>query len=291
MTIYKLSILSLVWILIAGCSSGANTLSTAYLDVAAESAAVAQAASANQQTGGESKSELSPATGPAINRQIIYHADIAVEVSDIESLSEQINVRLRELKGFVSNFSEQRFAGDRRTATWTIRVDASKFLDLLSWLDKESNVLRKQVTSKDVTEEYVDLNARLENKRSTEKRLVALLEQHSGKLDEVLAFEREIDRTREEIERIEGRLRLLGDQIALSTVTLSASTRVEYETPKPPTLATSIHETWNRSLGSFQNVCKQLLLGFVGITPWLPVMVVAVGGYRLSKWLKRPNRA
>jgi hypothetical protein len=192
------------------------------------------------------------AKGPTLNRHIVYNAELHVEVTDLDHLTAQLNARLQESQGFVSNFSEHRQEGDRRTATWTIRIDATKFSDFLKWMDTESNVVRKQITSKDVTEDYIDLKARLSNKQATEKRLGKLLEDNAGKLEEVLAFEREIDRTREEIERIEGKLRLLEDQLALSTIKLTASTRLDYLATQPVMLSTSVSETWSQSIGSLQ---------------------------------------
>ncbi len=262
---------------VPGCSSGTN-YSGPNLDTQSGNAAITTRTDESNKShnSNDVSVQLSPVS-PAFNRQIIYNADVSVEVGDIDGLAEQLNARLKELEGFVSNFSEQRYAGDRRTATWTIRIDATKFLDLLKWLDDESNVLRKQVTSKDVTEEYVDLNARLTNKKVTEKRLTFLLEERSGKLEEVLAFEKEIDRTREEIERFEGRLRLLRDQIALSTIMLTAATRIDYLAPKPTNLATSISETWGQSVGKLQGFCTWLLIVFVGLVPWLPILAALVG--------------
>ena len=105
-----------------------------------------QAGESNEgSSSNEGTVQLSP-TSPAIYRQIIYDAEISVEVSDIDRLTEQLNFRLRELQGFVSNFNEQRFEGDRRTATWTVRIDATKFLDFLKWLDYETRSIHRSET-------------------------------------------------------------------------------------------------------------------------------------------------
>jgi chromosome segregation ATPase len=209
---------------------------------------------------------------------------VDLEVTDLDQMTTQLNAQLQQLQGFVSNFSEHRRDGDRRTATWTIRIDASKFSEFLKWLDGEANVVRKQITSKDVTEDYIDLKARLSNKQATEKRLAKLLEENAGKLEEVLAFEREIDRTREEIERIEGKLRLLEDQLALSTIKLIASTRLDYLATQPVMLSTSVSETWSQSIGSLQKLGKVLLLLCVGAVPWLPILAMVVA---IITWLAK----
>jgi hypothetical protein len=224
------------------------------------------------------------AKGPILSRHIVYSAEVDLEVTDLDQMTTQLNAQLQQLQGFVSNFSEHRRDGDRRTATWTIRIDASKFSEFLKWLDGEANVVRKQITSKDVTEDYIDLKARLSNKQATEKRLAKLLEENAGKLEEVLAFEREIDRTREEIERIEGKLRLLEDQLALSTIKLIASTRLDYLATQPVMLSTSVSETWSQSIGSLQKLGKVLLLLCVGAVPWLPILAMVVA---IITWLAK----
>jgi len=76
--------------------------------------------------------------------------------------------------------------------------------------------------SQDVTEQYYDLQSRIRNKQTEEARLVRHLEQSTGKLDEILAVEREVSRVREELERMEGKMRVLQDLTALATVTLHA---------------------------------------------------------------------
>lgn len=76
-------------------------------------------------------------------------------------------------------------------------------------------------SSKDVSEEYYDVEARIRNKQKTESRLVTLLEKEAGNLEQVLKVEEKLDRVREEIERMQGRLRVLRDQTSLATVTLN----------------------------------------------------------------------
>jgi hypothetical protein len=67
----------------------------------------------------------------------------------------------------------------------------------------------------------VYVQARVANHRRLEERLVDLLDERTGDLDDVLAVERELARVREAIERQEGRLRYLSDRVALSTLTVT----------------------------------------------------------------------
>ncbi len=72
-----------------------------------------------------------------------------------------------------------------------------------------------------MTEQYIDLTARLKNKRRLEERILKLLEDQTAEIKDVIEVESQLGRVREEIEVLEGRLRYLTDQIDLTTVTIT----------------------------------------------------------------------
>jgi hypothetical protein len=100
-------------------------------------------------------------------------------------------------------------------------VPAARFDELVRGLDPIGRVEAVNVHTEDVGEEYVDVAARVANSRRLEERLVQLLATRTGRLDDVLAVERELARVREEIERSEGRLRYLRTRAAMSTLTVT----------------------------------------------------------------------
>lgn len=92
---------------VTGCSSGTNHSGQNLDTLSGNTAVTTRTDESNKSHNSNDVSvQLSPVS-PAFNRQIIYNADISVEVGDIDGLEEQLNVRLKELQGFVSNFSEQ----------------------------------------------------------------------------------------------------------------------------------------------------------------------------------------
>jgi hypothetical protein len=106
------------------------------------------------------------------------------------------------------------------------------------------------VNAEDVSEEYVDVTARAENARRLETRLVDLLARRTGKLEDVLAVERELARVREEIERYEGRLRFLRTRAAFSTlaVTLHEPVPVLGDRPGANPIAAAVREAWRNAV-------------------------------------------
>ena len=103
---------------------------------------------------------------------------------------------------------------------------------------------RNHVGSQDVTEEYVDLEARIRNKREEEKRLLKHLADSTGKLEDILAVEKELSRVRGEAEQMEGRLRFLADRAELSTVTIEASEWKDFKPPVAATFRTQVGRTF-----------------------------------------------
>src|SRR5262249_26682945 len=133
---------------------------------------------------------------------------------------------------------------------------------------------KNSIDSKDVTEEYYDLEARIKNKKVEEDRLLKHLEKSTGKLEEILAVEREISRVRGEIEQHEGRLRLLANLTALTTVTINIQEIKNYVPPQTPTFASNITSTFSGSFDLLVGLGKALVLIAVGLAPWLPVIAV-----------------
>lgn len=232
-----------------------------------------------------------PKPAAPVARHIITKASFTAETGDMEQLSRDLTSQLAQLGGYIAGFNEQRFAGNRRSGVWTLRLPANRFEPFVAWLDEHATVLGKEVSTQDVSEEYVDLAARLENKKNTEQRLTKVLEDRTGKLEDILSVEREIDRVREEIERIEGRVRFLEDRVAMCTLTLTVTTRLDYQVAQAPAFLTRVRETWWSSLEGLRELGEGLALCFVALLPWLPVLA-ALGYivYRAMRFLARRMR-
>ena len=90
-------------------------------------------------------------------------------------------------------------------------------------------------------------------------------------------MEREIARVRGEIERMEGRLRVLGDLTALATVTISIREVKDYVPPLAPTYADRVTQNWQGSLSALTQTGQAISLGVVAAIPWLVALVVPAG--------------
>jgi cell fate (sporulation/competence/biofilm development) regulator YlbF (YheA/YmcA/DUF963 family) len=123
-------------------------------------------------------------------------------------------------------------AGEVPRGSITIRVPAEKYPDTLEKLQALAiRVESENSGTEDVSEEYTDLQARKTNLEVTEKALQQLLEerQRVGSTSDILEVYRELTGVREQIEQIEGRLRYLANQAALSTITIDLIPDVLYQ--------------------------------------------------------------
>jgi hypothetical protein len=188
-------------------------------EAAAPPAAPEMAVGASRGSGG-SQLPRGGETDSAAPRMLIRTGDASVEVESLERAVERLRALTERLGGFVANTTYQGGRDRTREASLELRIPADRFEAMQTVLDSVGEVEWLNVAVQDVGEEYVDLSARTANARRLETRLVELLATRTGKLEDVLAVERELARVREEIERYEGRLRFLRTRVATSTLTV-----------------------------------------------------------------------
>jgi hypothetical protein len=152
---------------------------------------------------------------------LIKTGNATVRIDSLELAVQRIRALASGFGGYVSDVSLQTGEAQAREGTLTMRVPAARFDTALASLAGVGKVEFVNVSTEDVGEELVDVNARLENARRLEQRLITLLTTRAGRLEEILAVERELARVRLEIERYEGRLRFLRARVALSTLAVT----------------------------------------------------------------------
>jgi hypothetical protein len=180
------------------------------------------------------------------------------------------------------------FTREKRQASWKIRVPVGRFDDFLAAVDKLGELKKRHLSSQDVTQEFYDLEAQINNKQQEEKRLLKHLADSTGKLEEILTVEKELSRVRGEVERMQGRLRYLGNMAAMSTVTITASEIHDYKPPVDPTFATLVSRSFSDSMGNLLALGKAIVLFVVVVGPWLVAFaVVLLPAWLIMRWIKR----
>ena len=131
----------------------------------------------------------------------------------------QIRTIAEGMGGFVEQLSSSGTAG-RQQASMTIRVPQDQFFTALERIEALGEVQSKNVGSEDVSEQFIDLEARLKSSLREEESLLSLLGR-AGTVSEVLTIEREMAKVRSEIERFQGQLNFLERRVALATIIVS----------------------------------------------------------------------
>ena len=152
---------------------------------------------------------------------IIRTGTATMKVDSLEPAVVRLRMLAQSLGGYIGNTSMQTGKDQLRAATVEIKVPASRWNQLVSGLKPIGTLEAQDESAEDVSEEFVDVQARVANSRRLEERLIALLANRTGKLSDVLAVERELARVREEIDRYEGRIRYLKSRAAVSTMTVT----------------------------------------------------------------------
>lgn len=208
-----------------------------------------------------------------IARKVIKDANLSVEVGSFKDASGRAAAICEVQGGYVQSSSALASKGDLRSGSIVLRVPADKFEAVLRDIENLGRVRSKEIAGRDVTEEYVDLEARLSNWQQQEKQLLVIMGKAS-KVSDVLQVQAELGRVREEIERIAGRLKYLNSQIVFSTI------RVElFE----PSVASEVPHDWGfvraveRAIAAFVNTVNAIVVFAGGIAPVVLLGLAAWG--------------
>lgn len=205
---------------------------------------------------------------------IIYQASVNLAVKDLEEAITQVEEVARDHNGFISHSSINRRERDRR-AEITLRIPAPGYRDILREIENLGEVTYQSSTAEDVTRQYVDLEARINNLASQEKRLAEILEM-ADTVEEVLQVEKELERVRGEVEALTADFKYLQDRVSMSTLHLYL---VETVLASPGVTFPGVTEIMSRGYRSLVNSINSLFI-FAGelivfIMGALPVLIAA----------------
>lgn len=212
----------------------------------------------------------------AIQRQIIYTATLQLIVEEFDGVPEKVETLASLHGGFVADSSLRGSSGTPRSGTWTIRVPVKEYGSFLDGAKKLGEFQSLTTESQEVTAEYYDVQARIKNKQRQEERLLKLLDEQTGKLEEVLKVEDHLSNVREETERMQGRMRVLKDLTAFSTVTLTINEIKGYVPAESPTFGNRIARAWSGTMDLMRVTGENLVVGIVAVGPWLVVLAIPV---------------
>lgn len=192
----------------------------------------ARAAAAPAQNVSLNEVDKAASTADAFERKIIRNADITIEVASPSEAQHKVATIAEAHGGFiVTSEAKQRDNADPAQRTLDIklvvRVPSNQFgaaFDQIKGL--ASNTPQENMSSQDVTEEFIDLEARIKTQKALELQFLEIMRQ-AKKIDDALEVQRQIAEVRTEIEKLEGRKRFLENRSSMSTI------NVNIYAPKP----------------------------------------------------------
>ena len=206
-----------------------------------------------------------PDTG--IQRKLTKEGNLRWETNYVNKTHAAIITQSKKLNAYISNDNQTR--NDYQiTTNVVIRIPSDKFDEFISKLENDvSKFDEKRIDVLDVTEEYIDISARMKTKKELEQHYYELLKQ-TRNVSEVLQVEAQLNVVRGEIESAEGRLKYLKDKVSMSTLNLTF-----YETTAAPVgffgeIGKSFISGWKGFL--------YFILGIISIWPVAIVILVIV---------------
>lgn len=211
--------------------------------------------------------KLTPSPSPKEEQKVIKTAQLRFPSEDLEATHKRILQLVQEQKGFIQSDNAGK-SYNQLFRDVVIRVPTENFQPFIEGLSKGVEYFdQRDISRRDVTEEFVDLSARLKAKRELEKRYLQLLKQAKN-VKEMLEIERELSNIREEIEAKQGRLNYLQDRVSMSTISISFYKR---------TSETGVTISYGQKMkNAFKGGWDGISVFFLGLLYLWPLFVVAI---------------
>ncbi|MGQ4646763.1 DUF4349 domain-containing protein [Lyngbya aestuarii] len=212
---------------------------------------------------------------PQSRPQLVKTADISLVVNSIDDTLQEASKIVKQQQGDLLGLQDNKpqDSNRRHTASMRIRIPQDKLETTLEALATLGTVEYRNLTAEDVTNQLVDVQARLRNLRKTESSLLQIMER-SGSVGDVLKVAQELSKVRESIEQIDAQLKNLTNQVAYSTINLQLEASVFTTTNQAP-LGTKVNDTWQnatQSVGEFTSDLLRLTIWLVAYSPYLLVL-------------------
>ncbi|WP_148358258.1 DUF4349 domain-containing protein [Peribacillus simplex] len=269
-----------LYLLLAGCSSNEKDDSASKgQDEKAESKMDASI------SGNKVQEEVAEKEGMTDERKVIHQAQLELKVKNLEKAQIKIENKVAEYGGYVVESNVNREDEELVEGTITVRVPEAHFRDFLADSEGEaSEVVGRNVTGQDVTEQYVDLKARLKSKRAVEERLLAFMKD-AEKTEDLLKISSDLAVVQEEIEQLTGQMKYLENQTSYSTVTITLS----QDRIVVPGIDNKELNTWERTKKQLATSANLLLKAGSGIIVFiignLPILIILGGAGAVVHWV------
>ena len=226
-----------------------------------------------------------PKQQPKVARKIKHTADLKLITDEFDKTRDELQKLVEKHQGYEAMADIRSSPGTQRLGAWRVRVPIENFAAFRAAVrklvdDKLAEIESDTVNTEDLTDQYYDLEANIKNLKAEQDSWRDMLKRTSDKLENLISVKRELDRVTDEIQRKEGRLRLMANLTELTTVNLSLRQRQKFNPQKGPDIAEAATfgmkagKTFEDSWVSLRDFGQGIALIAIALAPWLPVMVV-----------------
>ncbi|GGU29613.1 lipoprotein [Lentzea flava] len=268
----------------AGCSNS-NTSGSAAYDAAPPQAAQNNAAPQEKQGQGNTPAAVQPVQQQ--ERQLVRTATVDLRSDDVLKAIGEVKNRAQAAGGFAGQENSTKERG-----TVTVRVPSAELDNLVKNLDGQvGEVTRSEVRSEDVTDQLVDVEARIATQKASVERLRVLFER-AGTTAEIAQIESELTKRQSELESMQRRSESLKGKVALATLTVQVST-VPIAPPAP--VEAGFGSAFLAGWHAVVTVFKAITVGVGALLPFVLVLGVPAAAViyvlRRRKRVTRTNEA
>lgn len=220
-------------------------------------------------------------------KKIIRFCTLFIQENDLSKLSDNIQKKTNELGGYIEseNLMEERL-------TTVVRIPSDKFDEFIAFTEKGYTVVNKNITTDNITDAYVDNDARLKNLRAQEDQILTILKK-ANTVDEVLKVQAELYRIRGEAEALEAKKKSWDRQVDFSSITINADKKMIVPDSKKTIISGS---EFFKAIGKgFTNSSVSVILFIENILIFIisNIIVIAIlvlAGFFGYKWYKKNNK-
>lgn len=243
---------------------------TADLGVRAPAAAPRHAEGAN-----ESQAFAATSAVPSVGPEIVKTAHIELEIgkNELERAVDAIEATAARYGGFIHSTSVD--DAEAGTGTVVLRIPSEEFDTALSDIKSEGEIKAETISGRDVSQEFIDLEARLRNFEAQESVLLRLMDEATT-ISETIRVQNELSGVQVQIEQLTGRLRFLEDRTSLGTITVGI-TESGAPTPNAPN---ALERAWEQALDVALSILSGLIVGLGALIPIGLLAGVALLVYR-----------
>lgn len=267
---------ALSMVALVGCSGAPTEFSSN--EAASQDLEIATTAeSAPAEPAADSRDSQVPTGGFQRTTRLIKHAALELEMADVDAAIAAVSEVLAQYQGDLLQLSDLgQQEGEARQINLQLRVPQADLEATLAAFRDLGDVTDQSIAAEDVSNQLVDLQARVRNLRKSEESLLEIMER-SGSIADVLEVSRELSVVRESIERNDAQLKNLQNRVAYSTIELTLVSTQPVEPAASP-IGETLSQTWQAASASMQSLSVgllQLLLWLLAFSPYIGILVLS----------------